>query len=120
MKRMIVLLMIGLFVLVGCEQETALPSGKETPFIGGTDGLLIDLLDDSPPEEVTDGGNYPFDVVVKLENAGEEMIVKDDVIVEISGIDPREFGLTEEDLVKNPDEDLEATRKSSEGSKTCH
>ncbi len=116
-KRLIAFLVIGLFVLVGCEEDVASPSGKETPFIGGTDGLLIDLLDDSPPEEVTDGGNYPFDVVVKLENAGEEMIVKEDVVVEISGIDPGEFGLTEEDLVKNPDEDLEATRKSPEGSK---
>lgn len=117
MKKIMILLIIGLFVLVGCEQDVALPSGKETPFVGGTTGLLIDLLDDSPPAEVTDGGNYPFDVVVKLENAGETLVVKDDVIVEISGIDPGEFGLADEDLVKNPDEDLEATRKSSEGSK---
>ena len=117
MKKAIILLMIGLFVLVGCGEETVVTSGKETPFVGGTTGLLIDLLDDSPPVEVTDGGNYPFDVVVKLENAGETLAVIEDVVVELSGVDPTEFGLTSEDMIKNPDEDLEATRKDSEGNK---
>ena len=117
MKKIILFLVISLFILAGCEKEASLPSGKETPFIGGTTGLLIDLLDDSPPEEVTDGGNYPFDVVVKLENAGETLIAKEEVSVELSGVDPTEFGLTSADLIKNPEEDLEATRKDSEGNK---
>lgn len=117
MKKILIFLVISLFVLVGCEKDANLPSGKETPFIGGTTGLLIDLLDDSPPKEVTDGGNYPFDVVVKIENAGETVVLKEDAIVEISGMDPTEFGLTNADLIKNPDENLEATRKDSEGNK---
>ena len=46
MKKIMVFLIIGLFVLIGCEKEGVITTSKETPFIGGTNGLLVDLLED--------------------------------------------------------------------------
>ncbi|MBS3098215.1 hypothetical protein J4209_05465 [Candidatus Woesearchaeota archaeon] len=114
-KYLVAISLIGLFFFaVGCNEQTT-DSKDETPFVGGTAGLLIDFVEDSPPAEVTDGGNFPFDVVVKLENDGEHFVAKEDVVLKITGIDPAEFGRTASDLTKNPDEDLEETKKDAEG-----
>lgn len=111
----IILILSLLIFAFGCKQETT-PS-KENPFIGGTTGLLISYDKDAPPAEVYDGGDFDFDVVVKLKNEGEHTVSKDKVEVRLSGIDPREFGLSDSDFVKNPDENLEGTYKDSEGNK---
>src|SRR3989338_9546291 len=102
-KYLVAISLIGLFFFaVGCNEQTT-DSKDETPFVGGTAGLLIDFVEDSPPAEVTDGGNFPFDVVVKLENPGERAIAKENVKVTISGIDPSDFDKTLADLTKNPE-----------------
>ncbi len=111
-----VILICALLVFAfGCNQET--PISKESPFIGGTTGLLISYNQDEPPAEVYDGGDFPFDVVVKLKNEGEYSVNKDKVEIRLSGIDPREFGLSDSDFVKHPDEDLQGTYQDSEGNK---
>ncbi len=111
----IILICVLLVFVFGCDKET--PISKESPFIGGTTGLLISYDKDAPPAEVYDGGDFDFDVVVKLKNEGEHTVTKDKVEVKLSGIDPTEFGLSDADFVKNPDEDLEGTYKDSEGNK---
>jgi len=111
-----IILILSLLVFAfGCNQEA--PTSKESPFIGGTTGLLISYEKDAPPTEVYDGGDFPFDVVVKLKNDGEYTISKDNVEVNIVGIDPEEFGLSDSDFVKHPNEDLQRTYKDSEGNK---
>ena len=111
-----IILILSLLVFAfGCNQET--PISKESPFIGGTTGLLISYDKNAPPAEVYDGGDFDFEVVVKLKNEGEYPISKDKVEVSLSGIDPKEFGLSDSDFVKNPDEDLEGTYKDSEGNR---
>jgi len=108
------IVIVSILLLVGCAEREKLPT-KATPFIGGTTGVLIDFMEDSPPPEALDGGDFPFDVVVKLKNDGEYTVPKEDVEVRISGIRAEEFDLSESDLVKNPEEDLIAMEKDAEG-----
>ena len=114
MRRLFLVFMIGLLlVLTGCEQGEA-PSST-TPFLGGTTGLLINFLEDAPPQEVYDGGAFPFDIVIKLRNDGESDVLAKDAQVKISGLNPAEFGKQASGLVKHPDEDLVRTYKDAEG-----
>ena len=114
MKRLILIFTISLLlVLAGCEKEEA--TSATTPFLGGTTGLLMSFLEDAPPQEVYDGGVFPFDIVIKLNNEGESDVLAQDVQVRISGLNPSDFSKQSSDLVKHPDEDLKKTYKDSEG-----
>ncbi len=106
--------MVFVFAIAGCTSTNQKPT-TTAPFIGGTTGLLINFVQDSPPNEVFDGGSFPFAVVVKLENDGEFTIPKNNVRVEITGVRAEEYGLTPHDLIKGPDDDLLGTQKDSEG-----
>jgi hypothetical protein len=108
---------IAAVILAGCQGGTNTPS-KAQPFIGGTEGINVVFAADSPPAEVDDGGNFPFDVVVELRNKGENTVLKDDVTVKIVGVRPEEFAKTESDLSKHPEEDVIATKKDPEGAVT--
>lgn len=114
-KKLLVILLVIVVLVSGCTTEKDTTPSKKEPFIGGTTGLLLDFAKDSPPEAVYDGGDFPFEVVVKLKNDGEHEIPKEDVEVRISGIRAEEFDLTEADLTKNPEEDLVAMKKDPEG-----
>ena len=92
-KRYVVLflLAVSLAVLIsGCgekEEEFLIEA-----FIGGSQGMVIEFLENAPPAEVFDLES-PFDVSIKLENIGEWDIENpEDVTVTISGIDPVDFG----------------------------
>ena len=114
MKKTILIFIIGLLlILTGCEQEDT--TSATTPFLGGTTGLLINFLEDAPPQEVYDGGAFPFDIVVKLKNDGESDVLAQDAQVKISGLNPTEFSKQPSELIKNPDEDLIRTYKDAEG-----
>lgn len=102
------------FVLVGCEEQAVGPP-TGAPFIGGTQGVMIDFAAETPPAEVYDGGDFPFDVVVKLDNKGEYFVPKEKVAVKLSGISALEFNLPEQALIISPQDDLLATVKDSEG-----
>lgn len=85
----------------------------KVPFAGGTEGLSIDFSDFR--KEVLDGGTDPFNVIVKLENKGETNVAPNRVRVKLTGINPREFGKVEEDLIKNAPEEITGVRKDPEG-----
>jgi len=93
------------------------PSGPATlpTFLGGNDGLSIVFDKNSPPAEVFDGGDFPFDIVVRLENKGEYFIPKDLVTVSVVGILPQLFNLQEADMHRSPDEDLVERKVDSTG-----
>lgn len=96
---------IALLLVVSC-------TGGDTvtlqTFLGGSDGLVISFTKDSPPDEVFDGGGYPFGIEVKLENEGETLVPKDLIKVSINGIRAQEFNLNPEGLVKtSPDDAIE-------------
>jgi hypothetical protein len=111
MKKIILLAIIAM-VLIGCQQDGQTVS-IEAPFIGGTQGIEFDFT--QLRSEVYDAGTDPFDVTLKIENKGESNILKDNIRVTLSGINPIEFSTSENNLVKTPREDVIAKRKDIAG-----
>jgi len=117
--QLVVLLILVSFLTIaqeGCQGNNTNTPNKVDPYIGGTRGLSIQYADGAPPEEVFDNKQWTFDVEVKLQNVGEADISKDDVSVKLSGLNPYDFGVAEEDFIKNTiQEDILATKKDFEG-----
>lgn len=112
---MVVTVILVLAFAAGCNSGGGKDTSTVSPFLGGTNGILINFAPNAPPESVFDAGQYPFDIDVVLKNEGETKVNKGDVRVKISGIHPPDFGKTSADLTKNPDEDLESTKKIATG-----
>jgi len=111
-KYLIIFLVIVIF-LVGCKKEETTSGGST--YLGGTTGLLLSFMEDAPPKEIYDGGEFVFEVVVKLKNEGEWEVLAEDALVTVSGIAASDFGLVADNLKKNPEEDLKRTYLDSEG-----
>ncbi|MEA2036022.1 MAG: hypothetical protein U9O94_00830 [Nanoarchaeota archaeon] len=113
-KKIMALLVISLFVLVGCTKDQVSTSMSKA-FIGGTDAVEFDFVEGSPPAEVYDGGSYPFEVALNVENKGEYDVAKENITIELAGFYPADFSLTQESIIKNPEEDLERSQIEAEG-----
>lgn len=113
MKRVALALIACVLIIAACKTGERADIGA--PFIGGTEGITMEYLQDAPPAEVFDGGDFPFDIVVKLQNKGEWLIPAANAVITISGILPAEFQKTEASMQQNPTEDLLAMRKDAEG-----
>ncbi|MBW2988550.1 hypothetical protein DRJ48_02685 [Candidatus Woesearchaeota archaeon] len=111
-RPLLVLLLI--LLVVGCQQGKG-PTTEKSPYIGGTNGLLISFMDNFPPAEVFDGGEDPFDIVVNLKNDGEFDIPAGEIRVSISGIQATEFNKNPGDMIKVLNQGLEGKKKDSEG-----
>lgn len=115
MKKIIIGILILIFI-VGCGGPTQTQTiSKTSPFIGGNTGLSIEFQEDAPPASVFDAGEQPFDIVVSLKNEGEFFVPREDVFVEVSGINPPQFGVTKDYLRQSPIDDLIATIKDNTG-----
>jgi len=115
-KKLIpIALMFGFLILAGqqCQQEDGVLS--TVAFVGGVQGLTMSFTEGSPPSEVFDEGRFPFSVNLKLENRGEWDINKENVRIEITGVDPADFDLSTSDLVKNPTSNMAGTKIDSQG-----
>lgn len=89
-----VLFILTLAIFISGCGETVEEKKPIEAFIGGTQGLNLGFLENAPPAEVFDFES-PFDIIVKLENAGEwDINSPADATVTISGIDPVDFGKT--------------------------
>ncbi len=118
MRKAIIILAVCLMLFsTACQQGTVDNLINEEPFIGGTSGIVMSFAQNTPPEQVLDGGDFPFDIIIKLKNAGEFLVPKESVQVSITGFEPGEFGVTSADLVTNPDEDLEPVKKDVQGNR---
>jgi len=111
MRKIAILLVLTLFVLASCKSGNT--SVELKPFLGGTSGLKIDFLDFR--QQVFDGGDDPFDLIVSIKNNGEFDVKKTDAIVRLSGIRPQEFNKAENELTKNPEDDILATKIDANG-----
>tara|TARA_Y100000310_G_scaffold15573_1_gene15626 strand:- start:175 stop:1200 length:1026 start_codon:yes stop_codon:yes gene_type:complete len=115
---LIALSVVFLLFIAGCtggggDISTGAPT---TPFLGGSGGLEIGFLEGSPPEEVTDGGTFNFQVVVSLKNVGEFALMKDRVDVDLIGMDPSDFGTSSSELInQTPEDDPTPKQRDSEG-----
>ena len=103
---------IGMFILTGCQGETT-TTKTTAAFVGGTDSIEFDFLEGAPPAEVYDGGTFPFEVSLNVENAGEYDVAKEDITVSLLGFYPPEFN--NPNTTKNPDDDLDGAYIDSEG-----
>ncbi|MFC1728499.1 hypothetical protein ACFLZ7_03480 [Nanoarchaeota archaeon] len=108
MKKLFTIIAIVLLVAVaGCTQETETTkpaTGKA--FIGGDKGLELNFLTGAPPSSVFDTDN-PFSISLKIENVGEYDIENSaDATVEITGINPADFGVTKNDLTSDANDEL--------------
>jgi len=112
MRKVFVPLLL-VFAIVACTQKEGEVLELTSPFIGGSSG--VEPAFQGLRKEVFDGGRDPFDVLVRLENKGESPVKKSDVRVRITGINPAEFSKLEEQLVKNPDDDILESRIDSTG-----
>lgn len=112
-KGILMGLVIAVLLLAGCNGTTT--KGTVDPFLGGTNGILLSFMDDAPPVEVFDGGDFPFSIVVTLKNDGEWDVPTGKGTLSISGINPTEFGVSDGDMVKTTPEVLEASSKDAEG-----
>jgi hypothetical protein len=113
-KLLLAVLLVGLAFSFGCT------GGNKTagsPFLGGTNGILINFADNAPPDQIYDDNSNPFDVVVRLTNDGEYTVAKNKITVSLIGVDPVMFGQTPSAFFKMPSDDLIATTKDSSGNK---
>jgi len=107
----IIVLMVFSFGCAGTSTK------DKNPFIGGTNGILINFIESAPPAEVFDGGEFPFDTIIRLTNDGEYTVPKEKVWLWLIGIDPAEFGLPSGALFKQPVEELIKVGRDSSGNK---
>ncbi len=118
MKKELIIFFIAIALLTMAQecQTNKDTKDKVSPYIGGTSGLSIQFGDGAPPGEVFDRGQYPFDIDVKLLNVGETDIMKENVKVTITGLNPNDFGKPESFFIKDGiAEDVLATYKDFEG-----
>ena len=115
MKKLTLLtVLVTIVLLAGCKGGDT-GGGTGTPFIGGTQGLSVEFVPDAPPQEVFDGGDFPFDVVIKVQNQGEYPLPAANALISISGILPQEFEQSESALSKQPPEELLPMRRDADG-----
>lgn len=112
MRRLLPLALLVLLAACATE-EPAQQVNLQSPFMGGTDGLVVSFQDLRP--EVFDSGRDPFDVIVRLENKGESIVSKNNVRVKLSGINPSEFSKSEAQLSLSPGDDVIEVRKEPNG-----
>ena len=89
-KKIITLLIISLFVLVGCKEEDGGATQSESPYIGGSKGVIAEFLEmgiyneGEGIEEIFEGETFPIEVMLK--NKGEEDVGVGDVTIVLKGI----------------------------------
>ena len=92
--ELVIFSVISLFLIAACGQEEVI-GGKTSPFLGGSEGLEIEFLPGSPPDEITDGdgeiATFPFQAVVSLTNKGEFDLFSSDVEIDLVGFFPNDF-----------------------------
>lgn len=111
-KEIIVLFLVTMLAM-GCTDGDSSSTSTSEPFIGGTSSLDIRFEPGAPPDEVYAGNQYPFDIIVNIDNPGEYDVERENVRVKLVGVEPGLFGINE--LEKNPLDDMMATKKDSEG-----
>ncbi len=110
----ILALLIVVITIFGCgKQETQ--TGSTEPFIGGVGGLSLEFMPGMPPPYVFDNKGYPFGIGLKITNNGEADIKgAADGYVELSGINPSDWGVSSADL-KKPLPALKGATKNFDG-----
>ncbi|MCA9477647.1 MAG: hypothetical protein KC535_00690 [Nanoarchaeota archaeon] len=96
------------------------PTGPSfNPYIGGTEGVRMEFIEGQPPQEegaILDNGKSSFAIGLQLTNVGEYDIDAGDLELELRGILPEQFGISNSDLVKELEDPLPGAKKNIDGS----
>lgn len=115
-KSPFVLIVVVAVLLAACSGGGKDKPNADSPYVGGDRGLSMSFVTGAPPPEVYDNNQFPFDIAVKLSNDGEADVRPEDGYVQIIGINPADFGTTQENLKKPIPAYLKRSRKNFEGS----
>lgn len=103
-----------------CGGDTTTNTGTYSPYIGGMDSVTAEFMAGMPPTargSLLDLGQTPFSIGIQITNDGEFDINSesegDFFQAELKGIQPRQFDITNEDLIIPLDVDLKGARKNN-------
>ena len=111
-------LVILLVLIAGCQGEgEEQPVGGGRTFVGGNSGLSMDFIENSPPREIFDGNQFPFQVLVLYENVGESNIPERKARFTLSGIYHEDFGVDKGALEQFNTVYISGVQKDPDGNK---
>jgi len=107
----------ALFLLTGCDGTTT--TTEPLRFVGGTVGLNPYLIEGMPPPAIHDASTFPFGVGLMIENQGEADVGPGTdnpfVLVRLEGINPVQFGVTDNDVRQVLASPLRSARRNFDG-----
>jgi len=100
MRRLLLPILVGLMlILVGCGSSDTSP--LTTPFVGGKNALILSFAPSAPPSTVFDSGQFPFGVIINVENRGEYDLKDGDGYIVLDSIHAENFGVSSQDLMQD-------------------
>ena len=116
MNKMNILLLVSalsiVLLLSGCNSSGGGSTAKrDNPYVSGTEGLSVSFEPNSIPNPALDNGQSSFQVAVHLMNKGSFTIPAGKIKVSLSGFSPQVFGVTNDQIVKRYDADLNGVSK---------
>ncbi|MFW6025385.1 MAG: hypothetical protein ACOCRX_03500 [Candidatus Woesearchaeota archaeon] len=109
--KSVVFILIVSFLLIGCELENPEEDeqmGFGSSYIGGSDGLSVEFMENQPPSTILDDSQSTFSISLQVKNEGEYDIPSGGVTTKIEGIDSRALG--RDDLTASLDSNLRGKR----------
>ncbi|MBI2667827.1 hypothetical protein HYX17_03610 [Candidatus Woesearchaeota archaeon] len=100
-KSIFIFLIFGILIIAGCDSSTNNVSTNKA-FIGGEKGLLLSFSEDTP-DRIGDNNADKFDIVINVENNGEQNIERGKIIASLQGIDRDAFSLNSLSAKSNTD-----------------
>jgi hypothetical protein len=114
----IALVLMSVLLLTGCNTDSTPTGPTYAPFVGGTNGVVMELIPGMPPTTegaILDGGRSSFSIGVKVINKGEFDLEEGDLSLEVIGLYPSHFGVTYPDLAKILEDPVDGTKKQITG-----
>jgi hypothetical protein len=108
-----------LFLATSCTQMSSGVGNINAAFVGGTIGLNTYLIEGMPPPIINDANTFPFGFGIAIENQGEADVGPGTnnpfVMVRLEGINPEQFGTTDDALRKMLDAPLKGSMRNYDG-----
>ena len=118
MEKLLFLVWIPLLLVVGCQNQGTEQPDSRRSFVGGDSGLSMEFIENAPPKEIFDGGQFPFQVFILYENVGEANIEKGKLRLTLTGIYHGDFGVDKtEDFKAFNQVQIRGVIKDPEGNK---
>jgi hypothetical protein len=116
MRKILIATLIVLALVISACSGGGNQQDNTKTYIGGSQGLKIKFATGAPPVQVSDiGGDESFDIIVEIENKGEEPVLASDAYISIKGFPPEAFGKSVGDVTDvAPDENIDARIKTAD------